>query len=200
MKASNRIVRTAFALALAAAPTLASAQTAGCDPSVASAQDTSRLNFISGRAALANQSFSQRPSTMSNMTCLQKLFSFGNQSMDILFQPPSMSSLLSLIQNFACQAMSQYMGQSGASFTSMLGQSFGGLGGGVNSSVAGGGTGQIIPGVNIGSLMSGSLQGVIMQGSGTFNTTQVNPMSLFQTQPGAVSIPGAGTTIGNLYK
>lgn len=198
----TRIARIALVFALAAAPTMAVAQDAGCDASVASAQDTSRLNFISGRAALANQSFSQKPSSFKQMTCLEKLFSFGNQSMDILFQPPSMSSLLGLIQNFACQAMSQYMGQSGGSFTSMLGQSFGGLGGGINSGAGGGlggGIGQIIPGVNIGSMMSGQLQGVIMQGSGTFNTTSLNPMALFPNQAGSASIPGPGTTIGGLY-
>jgi hypothetical protein len=200
---STRIVRVAFAVALAVAPTVASAQQAGCDASVASAQDTSRLNFISGRAALANQSFSQKPSSFKQMTCLEKLFSFGNQSMDILFQPPSMSSLLGLIQNFACQAMSQYIGQAGGSFTSMLGQSFGGLGGGINSGAGGGslggGLGQIIPGVNIGSMMSGQLQGVIMQGSGTFNTTSLNPMALFPNQAGSASIPGPGSTMGGLY-
>lgn len=198
----TRIARIALVVALATAPTLAVAQDAGCDASVASAQDTSRLNFISGRAALANQSFSQKPSSFKQMTCLEKLFSFGNQSMDILFQPPSMSSLLGLIQNFACQAMSQYIGQAGGSFTSMLGQSFGGLGGGINSGAGGslgGGIGQIIPGVNIGSMMSGQLQGVIMQGSGTFNTTSLNPMALFPNQAGSASIPGPGTTIGGLY-
>lgn len=197
---ANRLVRLSFAFAMAVAPTIASAQQAGCDSSIASAQDTSRLNFISGRSALANQSFSQKPSSFKDMTCLEKLFSFGNQSMDILFQPPSMSSLLSLIQNFACQAMSQYIGQAGGSFTSMLGSSFGGLGGGINT--GGGGAGQIIPGVNIGSLMSGSLQGLVMQGTGNFNTTQLNPMSLFQAQGqvGGPAIPGPGTTIGGLYR
>lgn len=197
-----KFVCMVFAAVVATAPTITFAQQAGCDSSVASAQDTSRLNFISGRAALANQSFSQRPSSFKQMTCLEKLFSFGNQSMDILFQPPSMSSLLGLIQNFACQAMSQYIGQAGGSFTSMLGQSFGGLGGGINAgagSTMGGGLGQIIPGVNIGSMMSGQLQGVITQGSGTWNTTSLNPMALFPSQSGGVSIPGPGTTIGGLY-
>lgn len=198
-----RFTGLALAVVIAIAPTIASAQQAGCDTSVASAQDTSRLNFISGRAALANQSFSQKPSSFKQMTCLEKLFSFGNQSMDILFQPPSMSSLLGLIQNFACQAMSQYIGQAGGSFSSMLGQSFGGLGGGINAGAGGGmmggGLGQIIPGVNIGSMMSGQLQGVITQGSGTWNTTSLNPMALFQSQPRGVSIPGPGSTIGGLY-
>ncbi len=192
---ASRLVRLSLAFALSVAPTLALAQSAGCDASIAGAQDTSRLNFISGRSALANQMFSPRPSSFSNMTCLEKLFSFGNQSMDILFQPPSMSSLLGLIQNFACQAMSQYMGQAGSSFSSMLGSSFGGLGGGINAGAAGGGLGQIIPGVNIGSLMSGSLQGVVTQGSGTWNTTQLTPMALFQGQQqgAAAGVPSIGS-------
>ena len=69
----------------------------------------------------------------------------------------------------------------------------------LSAMMMGGGLGQIIPGVNIGSMMSGQLQGVITQGSGTWNTTSLNPMALFQSQPRGVSIPGPGSTIGGLY-
>jgi hypothetical protein len=194
-------LRASVAFAMAVAPAIAVAQQAGCDSSIASAQDTSRLNFISGRSILAGQSFSQKPSSFKDMTCLEKLFSFGNQSMDILFQPPSMSSLLSLIQNFACQAMSQYIGQAGGGFQNLLNQSFGGLAGGINggSSLGGGGAGQIIPGVNIGSIMTGTLNGLVMQGNNNFNTVGLNPMALFPQQTGANLVPQQTQTIGQLY-
>lgn len=194
-------LRASLAFAMMASPTIVLAQQAGCDSSIASAQDTSRLNFISGRSILAGQSFSQKPSSFKDMTCLEKLFSFGNQSMDILFQPPSMSSLLGLIQNFACQAMSQYIGQAGGGFQNLLNQSFGGLAGGINGggSLGGGGSGQIIPGVNIGSIMTGTLNGLVMQGSNNFNTVGLNPMALFQQQTGSNLTPTNTSTIGQLY-
>lgn len=194
-------LRASFAFAIAVAPAVALAQQAGCDSSIASAQDTARLNFISGRSILAGQSFSQKPTSFKDMTCLEKLFSFGNQSMDILFQPPSMSSLLGLIQNFACQAMSQYIGQAGGGFQNLLNQSFGGLAGGINGggSLGGGGAGQIIPGVNIGSMMTGTLNGLVMQGNNNFNTVGLNPMALFPQQNGAALVPQSTATIGQLY-
>lgn len=196
----NNASALAIAFVFAFVPVAVNAQTAGCDPSVSSAQSSQQLNYISGRAAMANQMFSQRPSTMSQMTCLQKLFSFGAQSMDILFQPPSMSSLLGLIQNFACQSMSQYFSQAGSGFTSMLGQSFGGLGGGGGTASTTGS--QIIPGVSIGSVASGAINGLVMQGNGNFNTQSINPMSLFQgmiPQASTATSPGSSTTIGGLY-
>lgn len=186
----------ALALALCAVqPVTGFAQTAGCDPMIAQAQDTARLNTISGRSILAGQTFSQRPTSFAQMTCLEKLFSFGNQSMDILFQPPSMSSLLGMIQNFVCQAATQYISQSMNGFNSQLGRSFniGGL-------TSGGAVGQIIPGVNIGSYMGGGINGLVMQGSNTFSTVPLQPMSLYPVYAPAPALPTQqGSTIGSLY-
>jgi hypothetical protein len=115
------------------------AATGGCSPDIQKAQDEARAAYITARTALANQNYSTAPESFSNLSCLDRLM---NSGMDIFFQPPSMSDLLGLVENFVCDKSNEIYQDA----TAPLNQTFqGGLQG----------TGEIIPGVNLGSMTGG---------------------------------------------
>ena len=146
----RKIAAFAVVLSLLAGPAFSEG---GCDASVRQAQDQARRSYIQSRAAMADSMFSRRSGSFKDMSCMEKLFSLGNQNLDIFFQPPSMQSLLQSVMTMACQAGSQYINQALGSFMGQVGGGGGGIGN-LLGGVAGGGGG-------IGSLLSGgSMSGI----------------------------------------
>lgn len=84
----RKLVAAAVALSLLAGSAFAEG---GCDSSVQQAQDQARRSYIQSRASMADSLFSRRGSSYKDMSCMEKLFSLGNQNLDIFFQPPRCS-------------------------------------------------------------------------------------------------------------
>lgn len=129
-----------LAVLLAFQPALARAS-GDCASQVQQAEEQSRTQYINGMSGLANNNFSQRPNSYSQMACLDK-FMQGN--MDTLFRPPQLSGLLSQVMSFACQQAKQAMGGAMGNATNLQGLIGSLAGGGINiqgliGSMAGGG-------------------------------------------------------------
>jgi hypothetical protein len=170
----RKLVAAAVVLSLLAGPALGDG---GCDSSVQQAQDQARRSYIQSRASMADSLFSRRGSSFKDMSCMEKLFSLGNQNLDIFFQPPSMQSLLQSVMTMACQAGSQYINQALGSFTGQLGSSSSGIGsllsGGSLSGLTGGalnlrfGTGPGDGGLNAVNMLQYTGAGATSSGSTT---------------------------------
>jgi len=171
----RRIAGLGLAVLLAFQPALAFAD-GDCASQVQQAEEQARTQYINGMSGLANNNFSQRPSSYSQMACLDK-FMQGN--MDTLFRPPQLSSLLSQVLGFACQQAKQAMGGSMGNATNLQGLIGSMAGGGVN-----------IQGL-IGSMAGGGLNmGAIAGGGGIVNLSQ--SLGMATSLGGGISGGGAG--------
>ena len=90
----RKLVAAAVVLSLLAGPALGEG---GCDSSVQQAQDQARRSYIQSRASMADSLFSRRGSSFKDMSCMEKLFSLGNQNLDIFFQPTSLLQTLMIL-------------------------------------------------------------------------------------------------------
>lgn len=162
------IAALAVALSLLSGPALGEG---GCDSSVQQAQDQARRSYIQSRAAMADSLFSRRSASYKDMSCMEKLFSLGNQNLDIFFQPPSMQSLLQSVMTMACQAGSQYINQALGSFMGQVGGG-GGLGGMLGG--GGGGIGSLLSGGSMSGITGGGLNLRLGTGPGDGGLSSVN--------------------------
>ena len=117
-----------------------------CSPVVQQQQQTLQQQTINSNLNLASNFYTPMPSTFSNMSCLDKLLSGG---LDIIFQPPNLSAIISAIENAVCAKAQDLVNQAKAPIVAAISSA--------TSSVSGSGSalGDIIPGVNIGSLTGG---------------------------------------------
>ena len=178
----SRLAALALAALVALHPAAASAA-GDCASQVQQAEEQARTQYINGMSGLANNNFSQRQGSYTQLACLDK-FMQGN--MDTLFRPPQLSGLLNQVLSFACQQAKQALGGALGNATnlqSLIGSMSGGglnlqglvgsmAGGGVNlGSIAGGGAGGIVNlssmlgggGTNLGGIMGGSGSNIIGQ-------------------------------------
>ena len=188
----RKIAALAVVLSLFAGPALGEG---GCDTSVQQAQDQARRSYIQSRAAMADSLFSRRGASYKDMSCMEKLFSLGNQNLDIFFQPPSMQSLLQSVMTMACQAGSQYINQALGSFMGQVGGGGGGLGsvlGGVMGGGGGGGIGSLLSGGSMSGITGGGLNLRLGTGPGDGGLTSVN-MLQYSGLGGGYGSTGSGT-------
>lgn len=129
---------------------------ADCNSGVQSALDQQQSSFVSAQESMANQGFSRRPGSFATTTCLDTLMQ--TSGMDILFKPPSLDSILSMVKNLACQQASQI---------------FESLTGGALSNVSSLMSGELSSGLNIGGQLT-SLVGSSSVSTGTVNTSSVD--------------------------
>jgi hypothetical protein len=117
----------------------ASAPTSGdCDPAVQTQQDQAARTAMSNYANLASNLYKPMASNFETSSCLNNLM---NSGINIIFNPPSIDSILSGILNGLCQYAKGLVQQQLGSLTSSL-----------SGSIP---MGSIIPGVNLGGLNSG---------------------------------------------
>lgn len=139
-----------------------------CIAGVQSALDRQREQYIAAQTSMANQGFSRRPGSFAETTCLDTLMQNGG--MDILFQPPSLDTILGMVKNLACAQASQI-------FEKLTGGG-GGLSG-VSSILK---AGEIAPGINLNGALSSLTGSSSARVGGGYSTTNVNTSlrNLFQ--------------------
>jgi hypothetical protein len=184
------MVRSRFAgfalAALVAFHPVAAFADGDCASQVQQAEEQSRTQYINGMSGLANNNFSQRQGSYSQLACLDK-FMQGN--MDTLFRPPQLSGLLSQVLSFACEKAKSSMGGALGNATNLQGLIGSMAGGGIN-----------IQGL-IGSMAGGGLNmGSIAGGGGIVNLSQTLGMatSLGGGIAGGGGSGGLGGIIGGL--
>ena len=128
----KKIVAYAVVAALLAA---SSASAQDCSGTVQSAQNAARTAYVTGMSGLAQNNFSTRPGSFATMACLDK-FMQGN--MDIMFKPPTLTSLLGTVMNFACQAAATQLASAAGGSSPNIGSLLGSLAGGLNIGANGG--------------------------------------------------------------
>lgn len=146
---------------------------ADCAAGVQTALSTQQSNFIGATSSLAQQNFSQRPGPFATTTCLSNLMT--QSGLDIFFKPPSLDSILGMVQNLACQ-------QAGSIFSSLIG------GSAVNTSTALA-PGEILSGINIGGNLLSTLTG-----TPTTTTPPTTVGGFLMTLLGGGSMPTATST------
>ena len=161
MKTLSHTRAIALCMALAFASSAVAADV--CDPSVASALDQQRQQYISASGDLADQNFSRRPGTFASTTCLDTLMKQGG--VDIFFKPPSLDNIVNLVKNFACEQASQIFDK---------------LTGGSGSQVLK--VGELLSGVSLGGLTSasGGASSILKSGSSSAPSVDVSLRKLFQ--------------------
>lgn len=175
----KRIAIAAFAASISIQSAFAATE---CAPGVASALDQQRQRFIDAQADLASQNFSKRPGSFASTTCLDKLMTSGG--LDILFKPPSLDNIITMVQNLACEQASQI-------FQSLVG------GGGLNSGSLQ--PGEIISGINLGGNLLSSISSSGSSGSGGVSSlvqSLVNSGSLQANSP----TTDISTSLKNVFK
>ncbi len=153
MKKTMKSLGLTLFLLAAATPVLAAAD---CNSGVQSALDQQQSSFVSAQESLANQGYSRRPGSFASTTCLDTLMQ--TSGMDLLFKPPSLDTILSMVKNLACQQASQI---------------FDSLTGGALSNVSSLMSGELSSGLNVGGQLT-SLIGSSTTSTGTVSTSNVN--------------------------
>lgn len=169
-----------FRIAIVSALLLASAAGAAaetCDASFKAADDRMRQAYISGRASIAESTYSKRPAGYGKMSCLEDLMKTGNESLDIFFKPPTLQDLMGLVENFVCDAISQIFEGSSGGFQDILNK-------------IGGGGGEIIPGINLGGLTGGGINVLGMGGARDGERYTIDATTLFSSQATRPSVKG----------
>jgi hypothetical protein len=156
---------------------------ADCSPTVQQHQNQIAVQQIAGQVALARQSFTPLPQSMSAQSCLPDLSGLGGSgsglNLDSLFNPPSLSSLLNGLVQQACTMAKSYLSKAEAPLAGALGSALGSAGGGLGSAIPG-----FSPSASMGSILSSSGGG--MSTNPGANLSRIN---LMQTLNGGYTPP-----------
>lgn len=152
----NRIKKSLSVTFILLAMTSSAFAAAECNSGVQSALDQQQSSFVSAQQSLASQGFSKRPGSFAQTTCLDTLMQ--TSGMDILFKPPSLDTILSMVKNLACQQASQI---------------FDSLTGGALSKASSLMSGDLSSGLNIGGQMT-NFVGSSSISTGTVDTSSVD--------------------------
>jgi hypothetical protein len=160
-----------------------------CNTAVQQHQDSLAQQLIAGQTNIANAAFTPMPQNFSKMSCVSNLLNLLNG--DMIFSPPSLSSILGALENEACSIMQGYVNQGESMLSSAVSQSLGSTGG--LAPVLPG----YLPGVSMGSILSASGAGVSVGAGGntlirTNMTSQLNGGTVFQAYPYNPSTFGGG--------
>jgi hypothetical protein len=192
MARRNKLLAACAASFLFAAPA-AFAQTSGdatCPSAVLSAMDSARAQAIANQQTLAANNYQPMTQSFGSLSCLDNIL---NSGVDIFFQVPSLSQILSMLQNAICQAAQSAFNQAIQPITSKMGQASSMMSGNTGSALNG-----LVPGVNLGSI-GGGVQ--LMQTNGGSNgPVQTNLTSVLNgngSYGGQTGVFGGGSTGGS---
>ncbi|MTH96701.1 hypothetical protein [Roseibium sp. RKSG952] len=173
MKKFKNTIRAAFVGGLCVLYPIGAMATDACDPQVEQILNQQREAYINGMSDLADQNFSRRSGSFASTTCLDTLMTTGG--LDIFFKPPSLSGILDMVKNLACDQASQ-----------IFDQVLGGVGGGAVGQLPSG----IIGGADLTSALGGTARGFIDNATST-----VGPGS-----GSGVNIDNTTSTLEDLFK
>lgn len=165
---------TAFALSAFSGEASALQMESGCAIEVATMEEESRREYITGMGVLADVNSSRRPQSFAELSCLERLM---NSVMDVFFEPPGLPDLLGALENFICDKANEVFNEVSGHMAHSFDESLP--------------IGEIVPGVNLGS-MRGSMRVRVRQGAGG-SSQDVNLSEIFgENYPQTVRVRSPG--------